>query len=108
MKATLEEGDVFELDLEEVNARPEDLVQEQLLSKGFFPHQDFLSVIAKSSCIFVLKPLVKVGDKVSENQIVASVVPIVYDMQKGKSIQIILLEISPTLIIVKDMLRQRH
>lgn len=32
----------------------------------------------------VLKPLVKVGDKVLENQIVASVVPVVYDIPKGK------------------------
>jgi len=31
-----------------------------------------------------LKPLVKVGDKVLENQIVASVVPVEYDIPKGK------------------------
>lgn len=38
----------------------------------------------KGGISIVLKPLVKVGDKVSENQIVASVVPVVYHIQKGK------------------------
>lgn len=32
-----EEGEILHLDLEEVNAPPEDLIQEKLLSKGFFP-----------------------------------------------------------------------
>lgn len=37
----------------------------------------------KGGTSIVLKPLVKVGDKVVENQIVASVVPIEYDIPKG-------------------------
>jgi hypothetical protein len=38
----------------------------------------------KGGMSIVLKPLVKVGDKVLENQIVASVVPVEYDIPKGK------------------------
>lgn len=38
----------------------------------------------KGGVSIVLKPLVKVGDKVLENQIVASVVPVEYDIPKGK------------------------
>lgn len=38
----------------------------------------------KGPTSIVLKPLVKVGDKVRENQIVGSVVPIEYDIPKGR------------------------
>lgn len=38
----------------------------------------------KGGISIVLKPLIKVGDKVLENQIVASVVQVVYDIPKGK------------------------
>lgn len=44
LKSAREEEGVFHLDLEEVNAPPEDLISEKLLSKGFFPAitvQDF-------------------------------------------------------------------
>jgi hypothetical protein len=44
LKGVRKEEDIFHLDLEEVNAPPEDLMSERLLSKGFFPTitvQDF-------------------------------------------------------------------
>jgi hypothetical protein len=44
LKSVQKEEDIFHLHLEEVNAPPEDLIAEKLLSKGFFPPitvQDF-------------------------------------------------------------------
>jgi len=44
LKAVRKEEEVFHLDLEEVNSPPEELKEEKLLSKGFFPTitiQDF-------------------------------------------------------------------